>query len=133
MLVLIITAFTPASAAPASFTQLAGTFQGEVFNGSDLDPVITIFSLDEYGRLSGSYTVDEELGAYSGILSNIIFDDERSLSMEWTDKFGEGFAIMEFNRDFTAFSGAWTDKNSDNSQPWNGKKLATDLPAPNDQ
>ena len=113
---------TPINAADNPYVQITGEYNGEVFNGEDMDPVITSFTLEPSGRLSGSYRVDEENGAYSGTLSNIVFDDARTVSMEWTDKFGEGFAVMEFATGFTSFTGAWTNKEGENALPWNGKK-----------
>lgn len=111
-----------AGAADAPFSRLAGTYAGEVYNGADLDPVITVFTLQPTGRMTGSYSVDEEDGAFGGTLSNIILEDERTVSLEWTDKFGEGFAIMEFSRDFSSFTGEWVDKDGANPLPWTGQK-----------
>jgi opacity protein-like surface antigen len=110
------------AAVPEFVQRLAGSFSGEVFNGTDLDPVVTSFSLDRHGRLSGSYTVDEENGAYSGILTNIVFEDASTISMEWTDKFGEGFARLQFNGDFSSFTGEWTDKDGTGGLPWSGQR-----------
>ncbi|HWK55074.1 MAG TPA: hypothetical protein VNR18_11935 [Hyphomicrobiales bacterium] len=111
-----------AGAAEDPYSRLAGTYVGEVYNGADLDPVITEFILQPTGRMTGSYSVDEEDGAFSGTLSNILFEDERTISLEWTDKFGEGFAIMEFSRDFSSFTGEWTGKDGTNPLPWTGEK-----------
>jgi hypothetical protein len=111
-------------AADSPYTRLAGTFVGEVFNGADLDPVTTIFTLQPSGRLIGSYTVDDEAGLFQGTLSNILFDDERFISMEWTDQFGEGLAVMEFSGDFSSFAGEWADKDGQNPLPWSGQRTS---------
>ena len=111
-----------AIAADNPYAQLAGTYQGEVYNGVDLDAVVTTFTIEPSGRLTGAYTVDEENGAYSGSLSNIIFEDPHTITMEWTDKFGEGYAIMEFAQDFKSFAGEWSSRDSAGALPWNGKK-----------
>ena len=117
---------TVQAAAPATgedqLRRLVGTYNGKVFNGDDLDDVVTTFKIDEIGRLTGEYTVDEETGVYSGTLSDVIFDDDHSVSMEWTDKFGEGFAEMQFSDDFRSFTGNWTDKDGSRPLPWNGKR-----------
>ena len=76
-----------------------GTFHGEVYNGNDLDAVVTTIQVDRGGRLTGEYEVAEENGAYKGRLSNFRFVDAHTVEMEWTDKFGEGYALMEFARD----------------------------------
>jgi hypothetical protein len=113
-------------AAENPYARIAGTYEGEVFNGADMDPVTTTFTLQPSGRLVGSYTVDEEEGAFSGTLSNILFEGERIISLEWTDQFGEGLALMEFSSDFSSFAGEWTDKDGQNPLPWTGKKIASD-------
>jgi hypothetical protein len=119
-----LSVFTALFAADNPYEQLAGTYTGEVYNGDDLDPVTTTFTLTPSGRLTGNYTVDEENGAYSGTLSNILFDSDRAISMEWTDQFGEGLAVMEFSSDFSSFTGEWSGKDGLNPLPWNGDKSA---------
>ena len=111
-----------ALAAENPYARLAGVYTGEVYNGADLDPVTTTFTLERSGRLVGEYQVDEENGAYSGSLSNIVFEDANTITMEWTDQFGEGFAVMEFADDFKSFAGEWSSKESTNALPWNGRK-----------
>jgi hypothetical protein len=111
-----------AFAAENPYAALAGTYHGEVYNGADLDPVVTVFTLEPSGRLSGEYTVSEENGTYSGRLSNVVFEDLHTITVEWTDQFGEGFAVMEFSEDFKSFAGEWSSKDSANGLPWNGKK-----------
>ncbi len=118
----LLAPFVPACAADNPYAQLAGTYRGEVYNGADLDPVVTTFTLERSGRLVGNYVVGEENGEYSGSLSNIVFDDTHSITLEWTDKFGEGFAVMEFSQDFSSFAGEWSGKDGSNPLPWNGKK-----------
>ena len=118
----LLPALSLTAAEPAGLQQLPGTFHGEVFNGTDLDPVVTSFSLDRNGRLSGSYTVDEENGAYSGMLSSIVFEESYTISMAWTDKFGEGYALLEFSRDYSSFNGAWTDVDGAGGLPWTGQR-----------
>jgi hypothetical protein len=123
LLTLALLPLLPLSAAePASLRRIAGTFHGEVFNGTDMDPVVTSFSVDNNGRLSGNYTVDEENGAYSGILTSIVFEDARTISASWTDKFGEGYALLEFSSDFASFNGEWTDIDGAGGLPWSGQR-----------
>lgn len=113
---------TPLTAAQAYYQQIAGSYQGEVFNGSDMDPVITIFTIDDTGRIRGEYVVDEENGEFRGSLSNIMFEDERTITVEWTDKFGEGYAVMEFASDYQSFTGEWSDIDGSSPLPWTGKR-----------
>jgi hypothetical protein len=109
-------------AAKGPYSQLAGSYHGDVFNGTDLDPVVTTFILEPSGHLFGEYVVDEENGEYHGRLSNIVFEDVRTITLQWTDKCGEGFAVMEFAQDYPSFTGQWTSKDDSRPQPWNGKK-----------
>lgn len=119
--VLCLTAVnSPAAENP--YAAIAGVYRGEVYNGADLDPVTTTFTLERSGRLVGEYLVEEENGAYSGRLSNIVFEDANTITLEWTDQFGEGFAVMEFSDDFSSFAGEWSNKDGGNGLPWNGKK-----------
>ncbi len=109
-------------AADNPYAALAGVYHGEVYNGADLDPVVTTFTLEPSGRLVGKYVVGEENGEYNGHLSNVVFGDTHTITLEWTDKFGEGFAVMEFADDFESFAGEWSSKDGTNPLPWNGKK-----------
>ncbi|MES2603382.1 MAG: hypothetical protein V4603_00495 [Pseudomonadota bacterium] len=112
----------PALTANGPNEDMEGVYVGEAFNGGDLDEVITTFKFDYSGRLTGEYSVDEETGPYRGRLSNFSFEGPREITMEWTDKFGEGFARMEFSADYQSFTGEWTDNKGSNPLPWSGKK-----------
>jgi hypothetical protein len=119
-----LTLLSPAGlfAADNPYKHLVGSYIGRVFNGDDMDPHVTIFTISPSGVLIGNYTVDEETGVYSGTLNNIQFEDEHSITMEWTDKFGQGLAVMEFSNDFGSFVGSWTQRDGRNPLPWYGKK-----------
>jgi hypothetical protein len=110
------------SAAENPIEQLTGTYQGEVYNNVDLDPVTTIFKLEASGRLTGEYRVDEEDGEFRGRISSIQFIDSHTISFEWTDKFGEGSATVEFSQDYQRFAGEWTDNLGSDPLPWTGTK-----------
>jgi hypothetical protein len=109
-------------AANSDVEKLAGTYKGEVYNNSDLDAVTTTFRFERDGRISGNYEVDEEEGSFKGHISNVRFEGPRTISFEWTDKFGEGFATVEFASDYQSFVGEWTSKDSKSPSPWTGKK-----------
>ncbi len=101
---------------------LIGTYEGKAANGGGLYPVTTTFTMAIGNRLSGSYEVHGEDMTFRGHLSNVMFEGPRTLSMQWTDKDGEGFVTMEFSSDFKSFTGGWTDKRSSDPMPWTGKK-----------
>ena len=102
---------------------LIGTFVGQAFNGDGLYPVTTTFTMEIGNRLTGSYELAGQNTRFHGHLSNIIFEGPRTISMQWTDKDGEGFATMEFTPDFKSFTGGWTDKLGSSPLPWTGKKI----------
>ena len=101
---------------------LIGTYEGQAFNGDGLYPVKTTFTMEIGNRLTGSYDLDGQRVKFHGHLSNIMFAGPRTLTMQWTDKDGEGFATMEFSQDFRSFTGGWTDKDGSPPATWNGKK-----------
>jgi hypothetical protein len=84
--------------------------------------------VDRAGRMMGEYEVAEEAGAYKGRLSNFRFIDAHTVEMEWTDKFGEGYALMEFARDFKSFVGGWSTSEQPRLQHWDGKKQGNAAP-----
>jgi hypothetical protein len=51
-----------------------------------------------------------------------VFEDSHTITLQWTDQFGEGFAVMEFANDFQSFAGEWSNKESTSALPWNGRK-----------
>lgn len=123
LFVLLVTSFfAAAQQAPATLPQFAGRYVGDVFNGDDLDPITTTLRLAGGNRLTGDYVVQTEQFEYEGVISNIVFEDEQTISGEWTDRFGEGLFQLQFARDFSSFSGFWTSYDSDNQLPWNGRR-----------
>ena len=101
---------------------ISGTYAGQAYNGSNLDPVVTVLAFDTRGRYAGTYKVDDENGDYEGRPSNLIPEGNRAFSLEWTDQFGEGFVYLEFSTDYSSFSGYWTDIDGDDQFPWNGRR-----------
>lgn len=101
---------------------LTGTYEGQVFNGGDLDPIVTTFEFLPDGRLRGQYYIDEETGPIEGIVTNVYLLEGRAYSVEWTDKHGEGQAVLSFSADFSSFNGYWIDGLDGSSHPWTGVK-----------
>lgn len=114
--------FSAFAAASESVTSIAGNYSGYAYNGQNLDPVLTMLAFDENGRFMGSYKVDDENNPFQGTLSGLIQEDDRTYSMQWTDKDGEGFVYMEFSADYSSFSGFWTDPGGEQQFPWNGRR-----------
>lgn len=109
-------------AEPADYSRMAGSYSGEVYNGNDMDPVVTSFTLTANGRLRGNYIVEDEIEIVEGTISNAVLVEGRTWSFEWTDKYGEGSAVLIFSDDFQSFRGYWTDKSAAREFPWSGVK-----------
>ena len=107
---------------PAGIAGFTGTYVGEVFNGDDMDPITTVFQVAGGNRLTGEYRVGAEQGDYEGMNSGIAFEDAWTITGEWTDQFGEGFLQLQFSRDFSSFTGFWSNYDSDMELPWNGTR-----------
>lgn len=110
------------AAVPDSVAAIAGRYAGRAFNGANMDPVVTVLAFDTQGRFSGTYSVEDEVQAFEGRLSNLIQEGDRTFSMEWTDRFGEGFAWFEFSSDYSSFTGYWTNVDTEDQFPWSGRR-----------
>lgn len=108
------------AAEPLDLEALAGTYVGEVSNGSGMVPMITVFEVSANGRLSGSYRVEEVDYNYEGVLSNFRLLEGGGLGMEWTDRFGEGFIEISFAEDYSRFYGIWGNYDMPETLPMNG-------------
>ncbi|MEY4642943.1 MAG: hypothetical protein RLZZ227_2937 [Pseudomonadota bacterium] len=104
------------------WSQLVGTYEGQVLNGGDFDPVTTTFRVAAGGRLTGQYVAIDESETVRGTLSNARFDEDGGLVLEWTDRYGEGYARLVFAADFSSFDGFWTSLDSEQEFPWNGTR-----------
>ena len=126
-LIILLFLLTPLSsslhaAVPDSVAAIAGRYSGTAYNGANMDPVTTVLSFDSQGRFNGSYYVEDEIQEFEGRLSGLVQEGDRTFSLEWTDRFGEGFAWFEFNSDYSAFTGYWTDTDAEQQFPWSGQK-----------
>lgn len=118
---LFLSLHTLAAGAP-ELSPFTGTYQGQVLNGGDLDPVITTFEFNPLGRFTGHYRIDEDGQWQEGVLSNVRLEDSHTLSLEWTDRDGEGYVRFSFSEDYSRFSGYWGNRLSEDVHPWDGKK-----------
>ncbi len=101
----------------------AGTYQGVVLNGYQLEPITTTFRLAAGGRLTGEYLIeDSEEGSKPGSLSNVYLEAPGTLTLEWTDKDGEGYARLVFSSDYRRFDGFWGTPDSEADNPWTGTR-----------
>ena len=103
-------------------SRITGRYTGMVYNGRDMDPVVTTFYVQPDGRLRGNYSAEDETGLVEGTISNAINVEGRTFTFEWTDKYGEGQAIMVFSIDFSSFNGYWTNYSDTEQFEWSGSK-----------
>ena len=101
---------------------LAGSYQGQVLNGDDFDPVLTAFSRNAEGRWSGSYAIGEEEGIETGTLDECGWEAAYLLSCTWTDRYGTGSVRVLFSTDYRIFRGFWGTDPSDTRMAWDGVK-----------
>ena len=101
---------------------ILGAYQGKVFNGDDMDPIITSFYQDDSGKLVGRYAMGEENGLELGELSNIRIEKHDLVLADWRDKYGTGMVRMLFSADYQSFNGFWGEVEAESILPWNGTK-----------
>ena len=119
---IIFIPFTVSAAENFDYSKISGRYVGVVFNGNDLDPVVTTFFVLPDGRLRGNYTVEDEVELLEGTISNTFNLEGQTYSLEWTDKYGEGNAVFVFSNDFSGFNGFWTNNTESNQFQWSGTK-----------
>ena len=119
---LMLISFTVYAAEDFDFSKMTGRYVGEVFNGGDMDPVVTTFFVTADGRLRRNYIAEDEMEIIEGTVSNVFNIEGRTYSFEWTDKYGEGQAVLVFSEDFNSFKGFWTDNSGSDQLPWSGTK-----------
>ncbi len=101
---------------------LTGSYQGRVYSGNDLDPVLTTFYRDEAGQLVGSYAMGEENGLALGELSHFRREGDFTWVADWKDKYGTGVLRMLFSSNQKVFHGFWGNSSAETYLPWDGVK-----------
>ncbi len=105
----------PPGAGPAG-----GSYEGQVYNGDDIDPVLTVFSRSPAGVWTGSYVLGEEDDVEVGQLDACTWETMLLITCRWTDRHGVGFARLLFSSDYRAFSGFWGNTMDALTLPWEG-------------
>ena len=122
--VCFIVAATFASAATAQGDAPAqpviATYEGQVFNGDNMDPILTTFTIEDGKKLKGAYVIEDETGLESGNLSDCQLEGLYTVTCMWTDKYGTGLARILFSSDYRSFHGYWGQSSDTTFLPWNG-------------
>jgi hypothetical protein len=105
----------PQGAGPAG-----GSYEGQVYNGDDMDPVLTVFSRSPEGAWTGSYVLGEEEDVEVGQLDACAWETMLLITCRWTDRHGVGFARLLFSSDYRAFRGFWGNTMDALTLPWEG-------------
>jgi hypothetical protein len=120
---ILLPLFTVANAkVQPSLSVLSGTYEGRVFNGDNMDPVLTTFFIDESGQVLGKYAMGEETGLEVGVLTNLRMEGDYTFVFDWKDRYGTGILRILFSSDYKVFYGLWGKTQSDTLLPWNGIK-----------
>ena len=101
---------------------IRGTFQGQVYNGDDMDPVFTTFKPNANGEMSGTYAMGEEDGLELGTLSEFEWEGPYTLKCKWKDKYGTGTLRILFSAEYRMFRGFWGESEVTAFLPWDGVK-----------
>jgi hypothetical protein len=111
--------------------QLVGTYQGDIFAISQLQPSLTSFYFTSDGRLVGKYFInytefDKEykINWFEGELIDFKPRGEYMASMIWSDEAGKGNLRLLFTFDAKKFVGYWGFNQSQASSFWNGIKIS---------
>ena len=110
------------NAAESVDSRIAGKYAGQVYNGDDMDPVVTVFVALPNGRIRGNDVAEDEVETVNGTISNAVKIEGNTYSFEWTDKYGEGKAVLVFSSDFSSFKGFWTNNIERNQFEWTGTR-----------
>jgi hypothetical protein len=119
ILAAVLLALLPLAPAAAQ-SNIAGTYRGTVHAGGADLPVETRFT-EQAGVFTGTYTVEDPAGAFSGTLDEIDLADNGVFTMTWTDRDGSGGATMAFTPDGQSFVGKWYSEGVPQGA-WNGTK-----------
>ena len=120
-IIFILCTLMSALAFGGDFETIEGKYEGEVYNGAGLEPVVTQFFVKK-GQLQGVYEIKEMDEFARGTLKNIKRESEFVYVMEWQDKYGKGKVRVLFSENYDSFTGFWGDSQTPVSLPWNGYK-----------
>jgi hypothetical protein len=99
---------------------IIATFEGQVFNGDNLDPLLTTFFFENGKKLRGTYVVEAEEGMDSGELFDCHLEGTYTVVCTWKDSQGTGIARMLFSADYRSFNGYWGKSGDTTVFPLNG-------------
>ena len=99
---------------------IIGVYSGHVFNGDDLDPVLTTIKVNSHGELYGKYTIVEEESVVSGRLTNFRSEGKYTITVDWEDKYGSGVLRILFSANYRLFYGYWGKSELNTRFPWDG-------------
>ena len=104
--------------------KIVGTFQGQALSGGVVVEVVTTFSLDKDGALTGTYSFLQGDEWFDGTLTKARLSDQGDVTFIWQDAFGAGTLTITFADDYQSFTGAWSSlEDTTDAFPWAGKRM----------
>ena len=113
---------------PVKRPAITGSYQGQVYNENNMDPVVTNFVEDSQDGISGSYAMGEDDGAATGTLSDCFWEPPYVVVCTWEDKYGAGTIRVLFNATYQSFQGFWGQEVHGTTLPWSGQRSADSAP-----
>lgn len=101
---LILAAMPPSSAAPLD---LAGRYCGIAWSGGEIVEVVTTFTIEAGGLLAGRYEFADQGEMTPGTLREYWKLSDSNRTLIWTDKYGIGQLVLEFDAGGASFTGKW--------------------------
>ncbi len=101
---------------------IIATFEGQVFNGDNLDPLLTTFFFENGKKLRGTYVVEAEEGMDTGEFTDCHLEGAFTVVCTWKDSQGTGIARMLFAADYRSFNGYWGRSDDTTVFPLNGMR-----------
>lgn len=76
----------------------------------------------ENGYLNGIMRYHDNDAVTEGTVEETKRDALHTRTIQWADKYGYGFAILNFNKDFSSFEGVWGTAIQTPRYTWTGKR-----------
>ncbi|UXN06482.1 hypothetical protein [Bartonella sp. HY761] len=102
-----------------------GRYCGKVYHNGYMVNVEMTLEISPTGSLTGSMRYRDGEVVTEGKLTQISPPAGQRETLKWADKYGTGYAFLEFSSDFSTFTGAWgswAESPKQPTNPWTGKR-----------
>lgn len=104
-----------------------GRYCGKVYHNGYMVNVEMMFELSPSGSLAGTMRYRDGDVTTEGTLTQIAAPIGQRETIKWADKYGTGYAFLDFSADYSTFTGAWGSWDQSPKQPqnpWMGKRCS---------